>query len=199
MTQTFSKQLETWLKDKKPKTLLSLSDVFAEKSFAIAFLLLLSIPALPIPTGGVTHLFEIIAMLLSLELIIGRRSIWLPKRWKNLKLGEKIQSKAIPFIIRRVRWFEKFSRPRMQQLIKHRMFRSAMGVAIFGLSLTAFFAPPFSGLDTFPALAVVIISLGLILEDIIVLIMGLLLGTASVVIVVGLGKILTTFVAHLLS
>jgi hypothetical protein len=40
--------------------------------------LLLGPSALPLPTGGATHVFEIIAMLLALELIAGRDQIWLP-------------------------------------------------------------------------------------------------------------------------
>jgi hypothetical protein len=42
--------------------------------------LLLGVPALPLPTGGATHVFEIIAVLLALELIVGREEIWLPRR-----------------------------------------------------------------------------------------------------------------------
>ena len=80
--KSFSDDLETWLKSPGSKTLSGMNAVFAEKSFAITFLLLMSIPALPIPTGGITHIFEIITMLLALELVVGLRTIWLPKRWK---------------------------------------------------------------------------------------------------------------------
>ena len=45
------------------------------------FVLLLAVPALPLPTGGATHVFEVIAMLVALQLIVGRRQIWLPARW----------------------------------------------------------------------------------------------------------------------
>ena len=46
------------------------------------FVLLLALrPALP--TGGVTHVFELIAMLLALQLIVGRRHVWLPERWRQ--------------------------------------------------------------------------------------------------------------------
>src|SRR6266404_6029459 len=50
-----SNQLEAWLSDDRPKTLGSLIDVFGEGSFAIVFVLLMAVPALPLPTGGVTH------------------------------------------------------------------------------------------------------------------------------------------------
>jgi hypothetical protein len=36
----------------------------------LLFVLLLGVPALPPPTGGATHVFEIIAVLLALELMV---------------------------------------------------------------------------------------------------------------------------------
>ena len=76
--ERLSDQLEGWLRSEHAKTIGSLIDVFEEKSFAVLFVLLLALPALPLPTGGVTHVFEVIAMLLALELIVGRRRVWLP-------------------------------------------------------------------------------------------------------------------------
>ena len=67
-----SEQLDRWLRTEGDKTLGSLIDLFEEKSFAILFVLLLGVPALPLPTGGVTHVFEIIAVLLALQLVAGR-------------------------------------------------------------------------------------------------------------------------------
>ena len=80
-----SEQLERWLRTDGDKTLGSLVDVFDDKSFAILFVLLLGVPALPLPTGGVTHVFETIAVLLALELIAGRDQIWVPQRSVALK------------------------------------------------------------------------------------------------------------------
>ena len=34
-----------------------------------------------------THVFEVITMLLALELIVGRRRIWLPQRWRRVELS----------------------------------------------------------------------------------------------------------------
>src|SRR3954447_21243288 len=67
-----SDQIADWNSSPGPKTLGGLVLVFEEKAFAIVFVLLLGVPALPLPTGGATHVFELIAMLLSLQLIAGR-------------------------------------------------------------------------------------------------------------------------------
>lgn len=183
----FSEELENWLKGRTPKTLANLGKVFGERSFAIAFLGLMSIPALPIPTGGITHILELIVMLLSLELIAGRRSIWLPHKWQNLKLNKRIEQKGLPFLIRRIRWLERYSRPRMNSLVDQRAFRSLAGLIVLLLTLAAFLAPPFSGLDTLPSMAVVIISLALILGDFALFAAGLFVGAAGIGLVVGLG------------
>jgi hypothetical protein len=53
-----------------------LIELFGRKSFAFVFVLLLAVPALPLPTGGATHVFEIVAVLLAGQLIAGREEIW---------------------------------------------------------------------------------------------------------------------------
>jgi hypothetical protein len=52
----------------------------------------------------------------------------------------------------------------------------------------AFFAPPFTGLDTLPALGVVLLSLGVLLEDVIVVALGIVVGAAGVLLEVILGS-----------
>lgn len=184
----FSTRLRHWLQGNQPKTLGSIEEVFGEKTFAIALLLLLFIPALPLPTGGISHVTEAIGLLLALEMIIGRRSIWLPKSLSNRRISDNTINKALPFIEKRIRWFEKYSRPRLTGLLKDRLFRSIIGAFIFAFCLGAFLAPPFSGLDTLPAMGVVVISLGLILEDAVILTVGIIIGCSGLAINIGLGS-----------
>ncbi len=186
--QPFSDDLEAWLEAPGKKTLADLTDVFEAKSFAVAVMLLMVTSALPIPTGGITHVFELITMLLALELIFGRRALWLPKRLLRRELGPATTRKAIPYIARRVRWFERFSRPRLGGALEHRLVLCAFGVVILLLTLVAFVAPPFSGLDTLPSLGVVVIALSLILEDVVVTAIGIAIGVAGVAIAVALGS-----------
>ena len=108
----FSKKLEMLLRSKQPVSLKALTDSFVEKSFAIVLLLLLALPALPLPTGGITHIFEIIAMLVCIELIAGRKTLWLPNKWLNSNIPRSLQKSALPKFIKIIKWFEKHSRPR---------------------------------------------------------------------------------------
>ena len=49
-------------------------------------------------------------------------------------------------------------------------------------------APPFTGLDTLPALGAVVISLGVLLEDFAVVLVGVAIGAAGVALEIILGR-----------
>jgi hypothetical protein len=52
---TVSDELEHWLGSDQPKTLGNLIELFGPRSFALIFVLLMALPALPLSTGGATH------------------------------------------------------------------------------------------------------------------------------------------------
>src|SRR5712672_2850695 len=133
--QPFSDELEQWLRGDTPKTLGDLSETFGEKSFAVTILFLMFVPALPLPTGGITHVFEAITVVLAAQMVIGRRTIWLPQRWQRRELGGLTTGKAVPFMIRRIRWFEKFSRPRGSRLFHQRWFLRLLGIVLMGFAI----------------------------------------------------------------
>jgi hypothetical protein len=183
-----SHELERWLQSDGEKTLGTLVEVFEEKSFAIVFVLLLGVPALPLPTGGATHVFEVIAVVLAAQLIARRTQIWLPQRWCAMELAGDRQRRFIAGLMKLIRRLERFSRPRLRFLFDHRLSNIVFGVLVIAGCAGAFFAPPFTGLDTLPALGVVLLSLGVLLEDIVVVILGLVVGVAGVALEIALGK-----------
>ena len=184
-----SDELERWLNSDADKTLGGLIDLFGQRSFAVTFVLLLGVPALPLPTGGVTHVFEAVAMLLAFQLIANRDRIWLPRRWRGIDVAGPNQQRLTNALMKTVRRLERISRPRLTFVFGHRLSNIAFGVLVFGGSLGAFLAPPFSGLDTLPALGVVLLSLGVLLEDFLVVIVGVMVGVAGVVLEVALGRL----------
>src|SRR4051794_9638330 len=186
--ETLSDQLDAWLQSEEPKTIGSLIDVFEEKSFAVLFVLLLAVPALPLPTGGVTHVFEVIAMLLALELIVGPRQVLLPERWRSREISREMRERFSKSLLPRVRWVERHSHARLGFLLSHRFAGIVYGVVTLVLVVTAFLAPPFTGLDTIPSLGVLLISLGVLLEDPVLGAIGFFVGAAGVLIVFLLGR-----------
>jgi hypothetical protein len=183
-----SRELEGWLQSDGEKTLGSLVELFEEKSFAILFVLLLGVPALPLPTGGATHVFEIIAVLLAVQLIAGRDHIWLPERWRRLELAGPRQQRFITGLMKMIRRLERFSRPRLRFLFDHRLSNIVFGLLVIAGCAGAFLAPPFTGLDTLPALGVVLLSLGVLLEDFLLVVLGVAVGIAGVFLEIVLGK-----------
>src|SRR4051794_4045291 len=113
---TVSDQLDGWLRGDGEKTVDSLIELFGRRSFAVLFVLLLGVPALPIPTGGATHVFEVIAALLAMELVLGREEIWLPKRWRALELAGPRQQAFVTKLMRMIRRLERLSRPTKRRL-----------------------------------------------------------------------------------
>jgi hypothetical protein len=190
--------LERWFAEDETKTLGSLTEVFGRNSFAIAFVLLLALPALPLPTGGATHVFEVIAMLLALQLIAGRREPWLPEKWRKRELAGARQKRFIERLMRLIRRLERFSRPRGVFLFNHFISNAAFGLLVLGGSLGAFLAPPFTGLDTLPALGVVLLSLGVMLEDVLVAAAGVLVAAAGVILEIVLGSAIVHGVGSLI-
>jgi hypothetical protein len=195
--QRLSEELEGWLAGEGDKTLGGLVDLFGQRSFAILFVLLLGVPALPLPTGGATHVFELIAMLLALQLIAGRDEIWLPERWCRLSLAGPGQQRFVNALMRMIRRLERVSRPRFSFLFGHRPSLILFGLLVLGGSLGAFLAPPFSGLDTLPALGVVLLSLGVLLEDVAIVVVGLVVGAGGVLLEIVLGKAVVHWIGKL--
>ena len=131
-----SDELQRWLGGDTEKTLGGLVDVFEERSFAILFIFLLGITALPpLPTGGVTHVSELIAMLLALQLIANRDRVWLPARWRGLELARDAHPRFVAGLMNTVRRLERISRPRLRFVFGHRLSNVIFGALVIGGSL----------------------------------------------------------------
>ena len=205
---TLGDELEAWLGQDGEKTLGSLVEAFGDKSFAILFVLLLGLPALPLPTGGATHLFLVIAALLAVQLIAGRHEVWLPQRWRGLSLAGEKQQRFLVSLTRFVRRLERLSRPRLAFLFRYRLADVVFGLPALPvptggathllLVIAAFVAPPFTGLDTLPALGVVLLALAMLFEDALVAAAGLIVLVIGVVLEVALGAAAVQGISSLL-
>ena len=196
--EKFSDELEQWLESDDPKSLGSLGEVFADKSFAVAIVVLMLASATPVPTGGIALVFQIMAAALAVQMVIGRTTIWLPTRWRQRELGKMITGKAIPFIVRRVRWLEKHSRPRWVGVFQRRPFIRFVGLLLIAFAIAAVLAPPLTGLEVLPSMGAVTVALAIILEDIVVFAVGVVIGTGGIVLFVSVGAALIRVVRHFL-
>ena len=192
MTQTqpaqpFSEEVVAWLRSDEPKTLGAMNDRFAEEGFAVNIMMLMLLPALPLPTGGVTHVFEAIAVLSAGQMVLGRRSVWLPDRVKRRQLGSLTTDRAIPVVARWIGRVERISKPRATWLFDRGATMRLIGLVLMAFAIAAAVAPPFSGLDTLPALGAVVVCLSIVLRDVVVLVIGLVLGAVGIALILTLG------------
>jgi hypothetical protein len=87
-----------------------------------------------------------------------------------------------------IRRLKRVSRPRLRFLFEHRLTNTVFGALVISGSIAAFLAPPVSGLDTLPALGVVLVSLGVLLEDVAIVAVGILAGAAGVALEIVLAR-----------
>jgi hypothetical protein len=197
-TPRASQLLQDWRDSPGEKTLGGLIDTIGPRSFALLFIILLGLPALPIPTGGITHVLEIVAMILALQLIVGRKTVWMPNRWRGTQFEDGNKAKFIDGLIKTTTKLERYSRPRLTWLFGYWWSDVFYGVLVLAGTLAAFLAPPFTGLDTIPALGVVILSVGVIMEDIAFVIGGAVLIAAGAILEVTIGDALYRAVKSLI-
>lgn len=144
---------------------------------------LLGVPALPIPTGGAAHVFEVIAVVFALQLVAGREEIWLPARWRTREVAGGKQPRFVTALMKVIRRLERVAR----FVFNHRLSNIVFGLLVIGGGTAAFVAPPFTGMDTLPALGVVLLSLGVLLEDALVVVVALVVGATGVLLEFALG------------
>jgi hypothetical protein len=73
-------------------------------------------------------------------------------------------------------------------LFGHRLTGVVVGILVLALTLAAFVAPPFSGLDTLPSLGIVLLAFGVLFENFYLTIAGLVIGALGTLLVIVLGR-----------
>src|SRR3954454_14589599 len=86
------------------------------------------------------------------------------------------------------RGIERFCRPRFTFRFDHAASNTVFGLLVIAGCVAAFAAPTFTGLDTLPSLGVVLLSLGVLLEDFAVVVLAVIVGAAGVLLEIVLGK-----------
>jgi hypothetical protein len=153
--------------------------------------LFMLLPALPIPTAA--HPLEAVVILVAAQQVLGLKALWFPKFLSSrIKLERIARSKTMGKVLLRLRWLEAHSSPRAKWIFTLPLMNRLLGLVVIAFTLGAFFAPPFSFLDTLPAIGVVLIGLAILLEDTVLLVLGLIIGGLGI----GLSVFLGSQVAH---
>ncbi len=133
-----------------------------EKGFGL-LLVVLSLPsALPVPAPGYSTPFGIVIALVALQLSFSRRTLWLPRMLANIrikpKLAHSMLSSASNFLLK----IEHYIKPR-QRWIRSRLGQLGLSIVIIIMAFLMMLPVPLT--NTFPAIVIFIIGVGLAEED----------------------------------
>ena len=143
-----------------------------ERAFGLLFILLALPSALPVPAPGYATPFGILLFLLAAQLIGGAVHPWIPPRYakRSLKLSQvqSVLSMGLPWL-RRV---EVLTRPRLSVVCHSRPGRLIIGLAIALMAMSMMVPIPLT--NTVPAIGIFLIGFGLLDEDGVISVAGLL-------------------------
>jgi hypothetical protein len=160
----------------KPVSVRCIRNALADRSFATFLVLTCLINLLPFPPGS-TLVLGIPIIIVALQMVAGRSTVWLPERFLNLALSEKSFAKMTTTIVPRLRKLENWLRPRVWPFASNKQAERIIGV--FALILGLFVFLPVPGSNWFPAFAGVICGLALSERDGKWLVVGVVLGIIS--------------------
>lgn len=161
-----------------------------ERAFGL-FLLVLALPCCIPFLYGLPQIVALPLMFVSAQILIGQDKPWLPAGLAARKVSvqglETLSDRARPWLRR----IEAISRPRLANLTRGPFDR------IVGLALVLFSASilvPLPATNTVPGFAVVIIAVGLLQRDGLMVILGMLLGTAWIASLIFAGATLVSLI-----
>jgi hypothetical protein len=141
--------------------------------------------ALPLPIAGLSAIIGTPLLLVSGQLVLGFHQPWLPSWIGNRSFKHrdfaKIVHKTLPYLNK----VEKLIRPRCKLIIS-RPIERFLGLVIFILAIVITLPIPFG--NFLPAIAVVLISLGILEKDGMAIVVGLI--CASIVFAILVGAVL---------
>ncbi|HRD70079.1 MAG TPA: exopolysaccharide biosynthesis protein [Legionella sp.] len=148
----------------------SILDRLGESAFGIALLFFALPSALPFAAiPGISFFFSIPIALFALQLIIGRKTLWLPKSVANRTVNKGTIAKVIHTSVPYLKKMEYLLKPRLP-VMNSRFFEILNGFIIFCLSILLMLPIPFSNFIL--AFILIVFSLGLIEKDGVFIIVG---------------------------
>ena len=174
-----SKDIENLLAHNEQDSLTfgTILDELKDKGFGIALVLLALPSALPVPAAGYSVPFGLFCILLALQMMLGRSEPALPDRVRSFELKSKLIYRMLGGLKKFFKMTEYLIRPRLKQA------NSKLGrffLALVVLAMGVLMCIPIPGTNTFPAMVIFLIGVGLTEEDGLVCLAATLLGLLSI-------------------
>lgn len=160
-----------------------------EKGFGL-LLMVLSLPsALPVPAPGYSTPFGIVIALIALQMIQGRQAVWLPEKLGNLRIKPSIAGAMLGSASKFLAKVERFIRPR-QLWIRGRSGQAGLALVIVIMACLMMLPIPLT--NTFPAMVIFMVGVGLSEEDGLLAIGAFGVGLLAILLYTGIIYILIT-------
>ncbi len=155
----------------------TLSREVGEKGFGL-LLMILSLPsALPVPAPGYSTPFGVAILLIALQMLSGRRDLWLPQRIQGVQIPSGLAKRMAAAADKFLRATERWIKPR------HKWIASPAGhagLAIVVAVMAALMMLPIPLTNTFPAMVIFLIGIGLAEEDGLLAIVAFAIGLIAI-------------------
>jgi hypothetical protein len=171
---------------------LSISEItcaVGEKGFGL-LLIVLSLPsALPMPAPGYSTPFGIVMALIALQMIRGRKVIWLPQGLGTIQIKTKLAKTMLGTASKFLSKIERYIRPR-QKWIRGRTGQVSLAFVVLNMACLMMLPIPLT--NTFPAMVIFMIGVGLSEEDGLLAIGAFTVGCCAMLLYAGIVYIVLT-------
>ncbi|MBW4684024.1 MAG: exopolysaccharide biosynthesis protein [Komarekiella atlantica HA4396-MV6] len=160
----FSQDIKSLLQRLSEKSL-TLGDILAETSergFSLVIALLVLPFLFPMPPG-LAGPFGAACLLLSVQMVLGRRSPWLPRRIANYKFPRSFAQLLLQNLGRLTKVLQKIARPRLAKIAHHPLTWRINGLCISWLTLLLMSPIPFT--NPIPTVGILLLAVATIESD----------------------------------
>ncbi|WP_191757781.1 exopolysaccharide biosynthesis protein [Komarekiella delphini-convector] len=160
----FSQDIKSLLQRLSEQSL-TLGDILAETSergFSLVIALLVLPFLFPMPPG-LAGPFGAACLLLSVQMVLGRRSPWLPRRIANYKFPRSFAKLLLQNLGRLTKVLQKIARPRLAKIAHHPLTWRINGLCISWLTLLLMSPIPFT--NPIPTVGILLLAVATIESD----------------------------------
>lgn len=156
----------------KPLTISAILQETSERGFSLIIGLLVLPFLFPMPPG-LSGVMGVGCLVLGIQMALGRKSPWLPKRIARFKFSSNLSQQLLKNIGRLTVCLEKIVRPRWQSVANHAYTWRSNGFCIAWLSVLLMSPIPFT--NPLPAIAILILTVATLEADGLLMCIGYLL------------------------
>lgn len=167
----------------EPVTIRCIRTALADRSFATFLMITCLINLLPFPPGS-TVVLGVPIVIVAAQMVMGQRTVWLPEFFLKQSLSQKAFHKMTTRIIPALEKVESYVKPRNWPFSSARQGEKIVGIIALILGIAVVLPVPLG--NWFPAFSCAIVGTALSERDGRLLIVGVLLGTASVAILIAM-------------